>query len=184
MNKNEEIPQGWIYLGDENVRYYLGQPGYRNMLVFGANPSTASPGEENLDPTIRKVRKLCANAGYDGWIMANLYPLRSTNPKDLPKEADERLLEKNLEAMLEVEKICRIDAAWAAWGDIIDTRFYLGETLYDIQEGFKSDFQWYYRGSMTKKGNPRHPLYMKAEEEFFWFAVADYAAAWRFAGFY
>ena len=69
MNKNEEIPQGWIYLGDENVRYYLGQPGYRNMLVFGANPSTASPGEENLDPTIRKVRKLCANAGYDGWIM-------------------------------------------------------------------------------------------------------------------
>ena len=91
MNRIKEMPNGWIYLGDEKERYILGQRGFRNMLVFGANPSTASPGDENLDPTIRKVRMLCERAGYDGWIMANLYPLRSTNPKDLPGEADEKL---------------------------------------------------------------------------------------------
>ena len=49
---------GWIYLGNTDERYILGQPGRRNMLVFGVNPSTAVPGKD--DPTIRKVRKLTA----------------------------------------------------------------------------------------------------------------------------
>ena len=58
MEKREDIPKGWIYLGDDTERYILGQPGKRNMLVFGVNPSTATPGDNNIDPTIRKVRKL------------------------------------------------------------------------------------------------------------------------------
>ena len=70
----------------------------------------------------------------------------------------------------------------AAWGNIIDTRFYLGDALYDIQENLESE-QWAYRGTLTKQGNPRHPLYMKSGEEFKWFPVADYAANWRFGDF-
>ena len=78
-------------------------------------------------------------------------------------------------------KAYRIDAVWAAWGNTIDTRFYLGDTLYDIQEELEGDFQWYYRGAMTKDGNPRHPLYMKSGEKYEWFPVGDYAANWRYA---
>ena len=66
MQNNEDIPDGWIYLGDDKERYILGQPGRYNMLVFGVNPSTASPGENNLDPTIRKVRNVIRESSYDG----------------------------------------------------------------------------------------------------------------------
>ena len=42
MDKQADIPKGWIYLGDETERYILGQPGKRNMLVMGVNPSSCS----------------------------------------------------------------------------------------------------------------------------------------------
>lgn len=98
MEKREDIPKGWIYLGDDTERYILGQPGKRNMLVFGVNPSTATPGDNNIDPTIRKVRKLIAEDDYDGWIMVNLYPLRATDPKELPQKEDKKLLEREIMA--------------------------------------------------------------------------------------
>lgn len=177
-NLYQEVANGWIYLGDDKERYVLGQPGIRNMLVFGVNPSTAAPGDENIDPTIRKVRKLTAEAGYDGWIMVNLYPLRATNPDDLPEEADSELLATNLKVIKAVVRDYRIDAVWAAWGNLIDSRDYLGKALYDIQDTLTGDFQWYYRGNRTKLGHPRHPLYMKRGESFNWFPVADYAANW------
>ena len=144
MQERDDIPEGWLYIGDGKERYVLGQPVLRNMLVFGVNPSTASPGEENLDPTIRKVRKLTAEADYDGWIMVNLYPLRSTDPRDLPEKADKKLIENNMSVLRAIDESYRIDAIWAAWGDLIDTRFYLGDILYDIQEVLDGDYQWYY----------------------------------------
>ncbi len=179
MEKRDDVPSGWVYIGDETERYILGQPGSHNMLIFGVNPSTAMPGENNLDPTIRKVRKIVAEEGYDGWLMANLYPLRATNPADLPTKADKKLLEKNIKVLKAINDSYTIERVWAAWGDIIDTRFYLGETLYDIQEALAGEFQWFYRGSLTRKGNPRHPLYMKSGEEFSWFAVFDYSVCWH-----
>ncbi len=59
-------------------------------------------------------------------------------------------------------------------------RFYLGEALFEIQESLSVDCPWFYRGSMTKYGHPRHPLYMKSWETFSWFPVFDYAANWRY----
>lgn len=180
MEKRDDIPKGWLYIGDEKERYLLGQPGKYNLLVFGVNPSTASPGESNLDPTIRKVRKVAEKEGFDGWIMANLYPLRETDPDKLPDKSDKKLVDNNLKVISAIEKNYTIGKVWAAWGNIIDTQFYLGDNLYDIQESI-TDAEWYYRGKLTKDGNPRHPLYLKLEEEFNWFAVGDYAAEWRYS---
>ena len=59
-----------------------------------------------------------------------------------------------------------------------------GDTLYDIQEELEGDFEWFYRGTLTNNGNPRHPLYMKSNEPYTWFPVADYAAVWRYAEYY
>ena len=180
MKEKADSPDGWIYIGNKNERYLLGQPGKRNILVFGVNPSTAVPGKD--DPTIRKVRNIVQHEGYDGWIMVNLYPLISTKPDDLPEESDEKLVKNNLDVLEAVVKSYYIDRIWAAWGDIIEKRFYLGDGLYNIQELLCCiDAEWYYRGSRTKKGNPRHPLYMRLDEPMNWFAVADYAALWRYA---
>lgn len=165
---------GWIYKGALKERYILGQPGIRNMLVLGVNPSTAVPGKD--DPTIRKVRKITRNAGYDGWIMGNLYPAITPRPDELPDKADHKLTVQNYKMLKELQEEYRIDAVWAAWGDAIDSRDYLGEALYHIQEILDGDFQWYVRDTLTKKGNPRHPLYMKEEGSFNWFPVFDYAS--------
>lgn len=180
MEKRDDIPPGWIYLGDDEERYLLGQPGTRNLLILGVNPSTATPGDKNIDPTIRKVRKTAKEDGFDGWIMANLYPLRATDPKDLPEKADKKLIEKNIKVLKSLVKAYHIDRVWAAWGNTIDDRFYLGDALYDIVEELKGDFQWYYKGTMTRYGNPRHPLYLKSGEPYEWFPVWDYAAQWRY----
>ena len=180
MQKREDIPSGWVYIGDDKERYILGQPGINNILVFGVNPSTASPGEKNLDPTIRKVRKMITGYGYDGWLMANLYPLRATNPCDLPKDPDKVLIEKNIKILEAVIEAYPIQKVWAAWGDTIDTRFYLGDALYDIQDELKGEFQWFYRGELTKRGNPRHPLYMRKDEKYERFSISDYSMRWKF----
>ncbi len=182
MRDKEDIPQGWIYMGDENERYLLGQPKKRNMLVFGVNPSNAKPGVENDDPTIRKVRKLTAAAGYDGWIMVNLYPVITPHPADLPEEPDQDLINANISVLKALQGAYRIDAVWAAWGDAIDTRSYLGDTLYDIQEALDGDLEWFYRGKLTRSRNPRHPVYMQEDGIFERFPVGYYAAYWRDAG--
>ena len=78
------MANAWEYIGDDEVRYVLGQPGKNNLLVIGVNPSTATPDEP--DPTIKKVMKITEDNGYDGWIMVNLYPQRSTNPKGMERE--------------------------------------------------------------------------------------------------
>ncbi len=179
LERRDDIPSGWLYIGDSEERYLLGQPGKRNMLIFGVNPSTASAGENNLDPTIKRVRKFAlTDPCCDGWIMANLYPMRATKPDDLPKKADKKLLEKNLKVLGALQKSYFIDKVWAAWGDIIDERDYLGMTLYDIQDVIKG-VEWYYRGTLTRWGNPRHPLYLKGDAELDWFPVFDYACEFR-----
>ncbi len=174
MESRDDLPRGWIYLGDDKVRYLLGQPGVDNMLVFGVNPSTAVPGKD--DPTIRKVRKIVEHDGYDGWIMVNLYPMISSDPKDLPEEPDKRLIERNLRILQAVVEAYPVRSIWAAWGDVIDSRLYLGEILFDIQDKLKTDAQWFYRGKMTRRGKPRHPLYMKLDVELSWLPVFDYAS--------
>ena len=175
MKLKEE--NGWIYLGNKEVRYVLGQPGVRNMLVIGVNPSTAIP--EKDDPTIRKVRKLTALGEYDGWIMVNLYPQITSHPQELHESANKELMESNLDNLKQLQKQYRIDAVWAAWGDAIDNRSYLGEALVIIQDILDGDIQWFYRGRLTRRGNPRHPLYMKEQEDFNRFPVYDYAAYYK-----
>ena len=55
-----------------------------------------------------------------------------------------------------------------------------------IEEEYFSerDCEWYYRGTMTRDGNPRHPSYIKSGDEYRWFPVCDYAANWRYADVY
>ena len=73
MKNNPNTPEGWLYIGDENVRYALGEPGSYNLVMVGLNPSTAMP--DLPDPTITRIRKIAAQESFDGWIAINLYPM-------------------------------------------------------------------------------------------------------------
>lgn len=174
-----DTPDGWLYIGDKHTRYVLGEPLDYNILVVGVNPSTAKPLEP--DPTIRKVKHICNSYPLYkcGWIMVNLYPLRATDPNDLPNKADQVLSDNNVRIISKVLEECKIDRIWAAWGNLIESREYLPVELSKIctvQETLKNAdrTEWYAWGSLTKRGNPRHPLYVKYDCDFEYLPVSDY----------
>lgn len=179
--KSSKQYDGWLYIGDDKCRYAIGEPGKYNLLVIGINPSTATP--EKLDPTIRKVRKIVEqNEIFNGWVIINLYPLRNKDPKEMPEQADEDLSRNNVAVIKEILDRFDFWRIWAAWGDAIDTRDYYVEELNKIV-GLSSQ-EWYHKGKMTRRGNPRHPLYLPDDAEFVWFPVADYLTMFSDEYFY
>lgn len=150
----------WEYIGDDNVRYVLGKPGKNNLLVIGVNPSTATPLQ--LDPTIKKVIKISETNGYDGWIMVNLYPQRSTDPNGMIYNP--QLVDENLKQIESVCKKYNIKDVWCAWGDLIDTfgkNSFLHESWKNIETLLKKlNVNFYHYDTLTKNQNPRHPLYV------------------------
>ena len=146
----------WIYdVYGSDVRYSLGLKGSKNLLCFGINPSTATP--ENLDNTIRRMINLSKSNGYNGWIMLNIYPQRATDPNNLHKELDTEIHRINIDYIKQyLSYDCDIVAAW---GELINKRPFLKECLKDIYEQIPSK-SWLCFGQ-TKKGHPRHPLYLK-----------------------
>ncbi len=144
--------------GDKTKRFLLGIAGAKNLLWIGLNPSTAS--EKGHDNTSRNVEKITFANGYDGWLLANLYPARTPKPKDLPATKDAALFNENLQ---QVEKLLQqegyVQGVCLAWGNNIKeaNRDYLSEacakfaTLF-IQYGIKV-----YCISTTNKNHPLHP---------------------------
>ena len=175
-NSTDYDRERWIYVPDHysEYRYILGTRGSHPLICIGINPSTASP--DHLDNTLKSTQRIALNNGFDSFIMFNVYAQRATLPDDMEKEMNPQLHLENMKAFEWILNQYRIPCTvWAAWGDAIDCRPYLGKSLVDIQEKLDGDFEWFRRGTMTRKGNPRHPLYMKEGELFTWFPVFDYA---------
>jgi len=168
QNAPENFSGCWIYLGNETERYVLGEVGKTNMLIFGINPSSATP--DNPDNTIRKVRSILAKNYYDGWIMMNLHPQRTADPKALTN--NEQLLRNNSTVLNFVLDNLPISDVWYAWGNAIDelsaVRRSLQNSLAEIKVVLSErNLKRYHYGELTKKGNPRHPLYMSTNENFY-----------------
>lgn len=166
----ENTPEGWIYIKDDKSRYILGQPGERNLVIVGLNPSNATP--QKPDPTIKKVKKIAELENMDGWIMVNLYPIKETYPPNLPKNADEELISKNLSMIAWLKKNVEIEKIYASWGCNIKRRKYLVEQCQKIAEIMDENL-WYIKG-MTKSGHPRHPSRIGYNVEMEKFDVKDY----------
>lgn len=143
--------------GDEkNVRFLLEKPGNRQLIVFGVNPSTAT--DLKADATMTKVMGFAERNGFDGFVMLNLYPQRSTSPGGLHKELDEKLHRENLEVISGVFEGRECPVVLLAFGNAIGIRPYLNVCLRDIV-GIVSPRhpQWKQIGQPTASGNPRHP---------------------------
>ena len=151
-----------VYIGDDKVRFMLGEVGTNTIICFGINPSTANDIKD--DPTISKIRKIASENNCDGWIMLNLYPQRATNPNDMHLKADRELILKNCYVIRSVFNAYHNALTLAAWGNAIEKRKYLKECLKEIV-AVDSDRKWMCRGKLTVKGNPRHQLYVANNTE-------------------
>lgn len=173
----------WVYKnsGDNSCRFLLGEMGKRNLVCVGLNPSTAEPGDKNLDPTMRRVRSRALDLGYDGYLMANLYPQRATDPSDMHRaeDLDRGAVEENYATIAELFALDSFDV-WAAWGAAIEGRSYLKAQLLAICDIFQNrsgdaGARWLHAGELTKGGHPRHPLYIAQAAPMHEFDVCAYA---------
>jgi hypothetical protein len=128
------------------------------ILFIMLNPSTADA--QNDDPTIRRCMGFAKSWQYGGFYVANLFALRATNPKEIYKAADpigkDNLFYLHRAAVLQCngEVIC----AWGNHGRYKNIGNQVLEALWDwgvVPNCF----------GLTKKGQPKHPLYLKNETE-------------------
>ena len=122
----------------------------KDIVCFvGLNPSTAT--ETKDDPTIRRCIRFVRSWGYGGLIMLNLFAYRSTDPKKLNHvqspigpDNDFHIMESSRLALFTV----------LAYGNTGGMGYRSNEVLKIIKKP--------YCLGITKKGYPRHPLYVKA----------------------
>lgn len=176
------IDEEYIYNGNDTERFILGEvgevSGTKPLICFGVNPSTAKVlnNELKTDPTILKIKKIVEKRNYDGWIMLNLYAQVTPEPNELHKneDFDIYLHKKNINIIKEILKKYPNTDILACWGNLIKKRDYLKKVC--IKEIFEisKNRNWYHIGDLTKKGNPRHPLYASIDANLEVFNIEDY----------
>ena len=136
-------------------RFLLGRKGKNPLVAICMNPSAAR--ETSSDLTINRIIKTSQKLGMEGWIVFNLYPEIATNASTMDAFKQE-LSDENIKEIKKFLVENNIKEAWGAWGDdknlnqLIKGKQQLLTMLADI--GVKV----FYFGTLTRKGNPRHPL--------------------------
>lgn len=153
---------------ENGFRYYLCTKDHRRPLfVIGVNPSKAD--KETDDPTVRKIKTVAKENGFDGVVILNLYPLICTDPDGLPETADKNVIKGNHAIFYGEIQDFRNNlhkpqddfiTVWCAWGDLVEKRPYLKSEAETILRLFPEHTKFVCIGK-TKKGNPKHPLYAK-----------------------
>lgn len=137
-------------------RFTLGKSGSRKLFTVGLNPSTAT--KEKSDTTVAKVEGVARRNGFDGFVMLNLYPVRSTDFNALPVDADAQAFSENLNCIEALVAAEPTSVVWAAWGDNIHARRYFVAAARELFSRLqKYDTAWLYFGPLTSSGHPRHP---------------------------
>lgn len=127
-------------------------------LFIGLNPSTAD-GEKD-DPTIRKEIGFGKRWGWGGFVKLNMWPFRSTWPKDVWAAADP--VGPLGDGVLRDAVGYPWAAIVAAWGAQKHPRFIAREAQLRLMfEGV----QLHSIGAPSFGGHPRHPLYLPYESE-------------------
>ena len=165
----------WIYLNNDSntIRYILGEKSEKMVACIGINPSTAIPND--LDYTLKTVKRISKYNGFDSWVMYNVYPQRATNPENLAYKVDQDFQLTNIGVIMKSIKHLGIDTVWLAYGDLIESRGYLPYCLASLYKSISHlNLKWKIIGIPTKKGHPRHPLRNATESKFVEFDMENY----------
>ena len=116
------------------------------------NPSTADARED--DATVRKCVGFARRWGAGGLVVANLYALRATDPRDLARAADPVGGEAADHVLRRVHDLAA-DIRWvvAAWGGSLPPG---GDARARAVVAIVGPLVWCF--GRTRGGQPRHPL--------------------------
>ena len=142
-------------------RYALSRPGdlakpqKRAALFVMLNPSTADA--EKDDPTIRRCRGFARLWGCDGLTVANLYALRSTDPKALWSHPDPVGRDTDWHLAMLVALHSEIVCAWGA-----NARQDRVDQVVSVLSSVGANLMCL---GTTKAGAPKHPLYVPSAQK-------------------
>ncbi len=142
---------------DKVYRYSLerrkGEGGERVAFCM-LNPSTADETEN--DPTIRRCIGFAESWGFNELVVVNLFALRSTDPKALYGHYNPIGPENESHIQKAITESAFIVCAWGAHGKFENR----GKKVLEQFRIKKAD-AWHL--GLTKGGQPKHPLYLKAD---------------------
>ena len=118
------------------------------------NPSTAD--ENQLDPTLRRIRGYSMRWGYNGFMMLNAFGFRATDPREMEAAADPVGPDNDKWLLYETAKADRVFCCWG-------THAKLGGRQAHLLELLKDRPLYYLR--LTAGGFPSHPLYLPGDIE-------------------
>lgn len=169
MKLDKALP---IYETDtkDKYRYSLGAESKKTLLVIGVNPSKAT--DVFLDPTLTNVNSFTELLGFKSFIMFNLYPQRSTDPNGMHKRISKLHYQQNIDVILKYMN--RHKNIWASWGNLIEHRPYLIETLKTVYIEGDDKHRWIHYGELTKQGHPPHPSRKRLVKDFKTFNIKSY----------
>ncbi len=144
-------------------RFALGRKGTCPLVAICMNPSAAQ--ENTSDRTINRIISISRTLNMDGWIVFNTYPERATDAGELDPY-NEELCKKNLSVIKKYLQDHKITEVWGAWGDDKNNK-----TLMEGKKQLKTMLKCmgvkvYYFGTLTKMGNPRHPIQRQERWDF------------------
>ncbi|MBP5510689.1 MAG: DUF1643 domain-containing protein [Kiritimatiellae bacterium] len=123
----------------------------RVVCWIALNPSTAD--ENQLDPTLRRIRGYSRDWGYNGFMMLNAFAFRATDPREMAAASDPVGPENDRYLL---DETARTDLVVCAWG----THAALNGRQEAILRLLADRPLHYLR--LTKDGFPSHPLYLPA----------------------
>ena len=140
--------------------------GKRTVVFIGLNPSKAN--STNNDRTLIRIINFCSRWNYKNIYVINLFGLISKSTSQLSKKKDPVGINNDLITLKALEfwrKNVNCDL-WLGWGDKGNLNSRDLEVLKLIRNlsNWKSNENKYSKRilslGITKKGNPRHPLYL------------------------
>lgn len=126
----------------------------KRILWIMLNPSTAD--EDHNDPTIRRCMGFSERWGYNHVEIANLFSLRSTDPKALMEDSNESYYASNMQWLIHVAVTNNfVVCGWGNHGSYKNR----GKEVVEMLAPF-ADLHCL---GITKNGHPMHPLYLPYE---------------------
>lgn len=124
------------------------------IIMIGLNPSTANADVD--DPTIKNVRRICANNGFGGFFMMNLFALITPHPEVL-SDSDDPVGENDLYLASMRDATEHVCFCWGNFGyEFIKQRIEIVEQMFPKAVCV----------GINKNGSPKHPLYIPQEINF------------------
>jgi hypothetical protein len=128
-------------------------PNGRTILFIGLNPSMADDVYD--DPTIRRVINFAKSWKFGRLYFANLFSFKTPDPKVLLENLPDAILKETDNHLKDmISRADRVVVCWGSWA-------FVGKRAKDVLAMIPDPYCF----GKNMDGQPKHPLYLKANTE-------------------